>query len=568
MADKKQNILSIEPPIEGLISEFSPTANPIEGVEGQYRYSLGTTALRPGYRGHIAPAEIFDSVIVTDTTPYINSLPRAVAIDNSQTPNVEWYMLGGASGTGPRVVQVINGATTADHDISAGGFNYTTLPAQGPGFWGEDILFYTGTQSSSTIRFILASVNNSSQGQVALYDIDTSSWITDNFFSGSDGGSYFPGSGINPLPNVPHRMCVGPDRIVYMTNGQYLASWDCTEDQAGVNGTYNNKALNLGLGWIAVDVQPYQNYIAIAIEKTGTVYNSPSENCEARVVLWDGFSLDFNQVYDLNDWYVGSISSIENALYAFTQGANGTTKVKMLPLGYPSFDTIFEMPTSYVGNAPLPNQVEYFNDMVTWASPNQTVFCILKTDTGYAAHTPYYVSNGTIGGLAVGFLKNIKGNSLYAGFHASNGTTYTISATSGDGTSHSMISSLFLTTNFPEFRTRLIDIGYRNSIKKIIVYFSNFGSGSSLYLSLLPNRTAYSLSSNLPVGDLLAWTVNTTNNPNVLSTFTASTSEFGGKLIPEISQFWLNYRILNTDKTATPPMVRKIDIYVEPTEKP
>ena len=564
----KQEVITIEPPMNGLISEYSPIANPIEGGQGQYRYSFGASPVRPGYKGHLAPAEIFNSTVVTDSSSYINSLPRAVSVDNTQSTPVEWYMLGGLSGTAPRLIQVSGGAVTADHDISAVN-NFTTIPTQGTGFWGEDILFYEGTVSSSTVRFILYSWNNSATGGVGLYDVEDSSYVSDNFFS----SSYFSGFS-NPLPNVPHRFAVGYDQTVYMTNGQYVTNWDCTSDQSATNGTYDDKFIDVGLGWIATDIAAYGGqYLAVAAVKTGGKYISPSsatEACQARIFLFDGQSAQGPaQVYDLDDWYVSSLYVKNGLLYAFTQGLNNTTKVKMLPFYPPAPSTIFELPTSFIGNAPLPNQVEWWHEMLTWVSPNQTVFSIQQTQTGYACFTPYYVSNGQAGGMGVGLLKNINGNYLFAGFQASNGTAYTIRGAKGDGTSDSMISTLAPSSTYIEFRSRLIDVGYRATIVKMRAYFSNFSSTSSLYISLLPNRTAYTLDvNNNPTGDALKWTINTTNHPLVATNFTASTAEKGSISIPDISQFWLNFKFTNTSTSATPPILRKLEITIQETTKP
>lgn len=560
-------VVTLENYGNGWVSTYAGVTKPLEGGKGQYRYSYGATATRPGFTGQIAPAEIFGAYSITDSGPDFNTLPRAVDIDTSQSTPVQYYITGGLSGTAPRVVVVSGGATNGSpHDITAPGGNFTTIPSSGTGYWGEDILFVTGIESSTNTRMILYSYNTSTEGAVGLYDIESATYISDNFFS----TSYFSGLS-NPVANVPHRLCIGPDRIVYMTNGEYLASYDCTSDQSASNGTYNDKALDLGLGWVSTDVQLYSPYyVAVAMVKTGTSYISPSstsQNCEARVALWNGSDLDFSQLYELSDWYVSSLKFVEGVLYAFTQGLNGTTKVKALLPYHPNFETIWEQPTAVVGNAPKANQVEFFNGMLVWNGDSTTNMCmaIQPTATGWAFHTPYYLSDGssTTGYSKIGFLKNISANILCAG--CNNGSNYGVQGLYGDGASNNSIIGSKTINSYAEFRTCLIELPYRSGIQKIIAYFSNFGSNSSMLLSLFPNYTAYTTGL---TGDKLNWTINTTNHPNLTTTMTASTAEKSGVLISDISKFWLNIRNTNSSTSATPPVLRKLEIYITTPPNP
>jgi hypothetical protein len=151
----------------------------------------------------------------------------------------------------------------------------------------------------------------------------------------------------------------------------------------------------------------------------------------------------------------------------------------------------FHGPTSIVGNAPLPNQVEYFNSMIQWAGDATTnmVFALAQTATGWALHTPYYLTGGSNTNAATGFLRNVTGNILFAGVNC--GTTKIVGAY-GDGVSNgSIIHSL--AGAYIELRTALQDIGYRSTITKFKAYFSSFDSTSSMLISLVPNYTPYSV---------------------------------------------------------------------------
>ncbi len=563
----KIEVITLEPPTNGLISGFSPIANPMEGAPGQYRYSFGTTTNRPGYEGHVAPAEIFGQIVTNVGGTQINSLPRAVAphITFPASYNGSVSILGGLAGTAPRlVIYDDTPEEQAYHPITASsGNNFTTLPATG--YWGEDCIFYNSCLGTlgTYVDAVFYSWNDSGQGNLGVMQYTGGLSYGDTYVQSN---SILVGGTWNLSTGVPHRMCVGPDKILYITNGNYIASFDGTTEQSGANGTFNGQALFLGAGWIATDIVVYQDYIAVSICQMGSVYENPAYSKNARVILWDGASLDFNQVYTIDDWMCSSLKVINGLLYAFTQGRNETTKIKYLPPWPPNFQTIFELPTSYIGNAPLPNQVEYFNDAIMWASSVFQVIAVKQTANGYETFTPYYISDGTYSGIAVGFLNGLYNNNLFAGFQSGNG--YEIIGVAGDGNQSSIVKSL-TTGGYVEFRSRLIDIGYRGTIVKLRAYFSNFSSTSSMYVSLIPNRTAYSLDgSNNPTGDMLKWTIDTANHPLITTNFTATTAEKGGISIADISQFWLNFRFTNTSTSAPPPILRKLEIFVQETIKP
>ena len=222
---------------------------------------------------------------------------------------------------------------------------------------------------------VLYSYDTSASGYVGMWSIDGGDSITDNFLGNN---SSYPQGGDATLPTqgVPKYFAIGPDQILYMTNGNALASYDSTADQSASNGTWNHAALPFGLGWVGTSVCSYgQEYVAVSIVKSGTnssgntQFLGPQESGDARVVLWNGADLDFSQLYYLDDWYCSALKEANGVLYAFTEGKNGTTKVKALQPWPPYFQTVWEAPTSIVGHAPNQNQIELFNEMICWVSP-------------------------------------------------------------------------------------------------------------------------------------------------------------------------------------------------------
>ena len=80
----KQRVITIENLQGGWVSDYTDANHPREGQPNQYGYSFGMSTMRPGRKGHITPAEIFNGASVTDTDGDINSLPVGVSVDNSR----------------------------------------------------------------------------------------------------------------------------------------------------------------------------------------------------------------------------------------------------------------------------------------------------------------------------------------------------------------------------------------------------------------------------------------------------------------------------------------------------
>lgn len=579
MADKQPKPIVLEGSQLGWVTDYTSQNVPVDGAPGQYKFSFGVSPYRPGKRGSISPAEIFGGAGFTDTGSKVNTLPRAVANDINFTTSRSAVLLGGAATVAPRVVLFDNtNSQTSFHDITPVA-NFTTLPTTG--FWGEDIIYYPSLNGSLSgggtyADFAYYTWNDSANGYIGQYQFGTTTYI-DNFM-GSGTPTLASGSASTLQAAVPHPGCVGADKIAYWCNGQYVASYDGTIDQSGANGTFNSYALNLGAGWIAVDVCEYPGYaIAVLIVKLGTTYQPSSTNyaTEARVVIWDGFSLDFNQLYKLDDWYGTTLFTVQGTLFAWTQGLNGTTKAKYLPVNASEFVTVWEALTSIVGNAPLPNQVEYFNNLILWPGDTTTneIFALAPNPDGsWGLHTPYYATAGT--GLnditQCGFLKNINSNILFLGFKgAASGTGAGITGLFGDGSSNSsLVEGL---ANFKmQFRSIVYYPGYKQTIAYIKAYFYQFDGDTSMYISLLPQKSLYAEDgSGNPIGDVLAWTIDDAHHPNIGTTLTASTRELARSTIAsDVSNFWLILRFTNSDPTATAPIIDRLEIYIENVDNP
>ena len=254
----------------GVIKDYvaDPT-NAIEGKEGQYTRTNGIDLFREGFVGHITPAQIFTTA-VTDATPNINSLPRAVATVVTQSSPQHYVILGGLSGTAPRVIRVISDAYDSHRVLVAhAGHNFTTL-LTGTNFWGEDIIVY---RIGST-EYVFYSWNDSVDGDVGRTDL-AGTYV-------DDWMSTIPAGAAVLTTNVPHRKAEGPDKVLYITNGQYLNAFD---GFIGTNGTLRTQVYNAGAGWIIYDIKTDKNFLVIYMSRTSSSVN-PTFAGISRVAYW------------------------------------------------------------------------------------------------------------------------------------------------------------------------------------------------------------------------------------------------------------------------------------------
>lgn len=548
MAESKLKQITIEAPMGGMMSDlWGVPPGPLKGTPNQFTLGYAVSLFRKEKIGQIAPAEIFNSGSITDSGVLFNSLPRAVAVDVLASPNDYYYLCGGLAGTGPRVVKASATATSASLDPAAPTGNYTTLPATG--FWGEDIVFYSFSQSGTTNTYILYSYNTSTTGAVGAFQSGNfATPLSNDFFS----TTYFAGAA-RPTLGVPHRFCEGPNKILYMTNGQYVTAYD---GNTGSNGTYTPQALNCGAGWISMDICKYQNFIAILCVKNGTSYSSYTSKSEAKVLLWDGTNAGANATpnyaYDVQDYFATAVFNSDQALYCFSQGMNSTTKIKQLPIAYgvSKFQTVYENATASIGNPPDPRSLSLYNNNIVWwgTSPNNAgTLCAYVPGAGF--HQPFLASDGTNTSSTNGLVSNFQSGNLFIGMKS--GTTYKVAYLNGGGGYATNVS----------FRSGLIELPYRSTVKRINLYFSQFDSTSSMIVSFFKDFNSMSIGG---ANDLLNTTITTTTKPELANGLQCSII----REIPDVSSFYLNLYFNHSAVTNTGAIVRKVEIIYELVDKP
>lgn len=492
----------------GIIKDYvNGNTAAVEGRANQYSRTSGIDLFRQGFVGHFTPAQVFTSGAVTDASSNINSLARNVATDVRPLTTGVYYITGGLSGTAPRVVKTSLAAYDSHNVISAhGGHNFTTIPS-GTGFWGEDVVAYKANVGGTPKTCIFYSWNDSVDGDVGRYDIDGAAYDDDFMSAVASGGAVL-------TTNVPHIFKEGPDKILYCTNGQYVASFD---GATGNDGTYRAQAYDLGAGWLATDLSVQGNYLVISAVKAGS-FNYFSYMSESKVCFWDGVEPGLGIVYEIPDNFISSMLETRLGLLLFTTGKNGTAKImdlkgRVLPGA--------EWKTALYGTAPKPNQAEVYQDNIVWsAGDNLGGFVMGYSQEHYALHLPMLAANASTTSTTTGFLKNVEGANLYCSMLLAG--SYKVQYTNGDGGYASEVN----------LRTGLVRLPFKANITKVRVYFSQMASGSSAQFSLFKNYATMSVGG---ADDRLNKTVSYASNGALTE------KEFANLNIIGVSAFYMNF---------------------------
>ena len=504
--------------MKGWGTDFSTSNNiGIEAGQGKYSKSTAINPFTYGRIGQIAAGEAYSNI--ADGSERVTALPLNGVVNSFGTALIILE-----NGT---VVTVASDAVQATQRVTAvaGTTVHTGHTGSSPDIGGEDILVY----KNATNEYVLYSWNDDTDGDIGRMLYDTSSPDDDWWSDAATSGEVL-------TKGVAHKMCIGPDGNVYVTNGQYIAKLDIT------TSTVTMAALNLGTGFIATDIKTFRNQLVIVGYKA-TTFISGFSNSESRAWFWDTTSPFHNQMFNLQDNYVSAILAHDN-LYVFTNGRSQTTKVKFFNGN--GFETIFE--SAQIGSYPKPGSVDIFQNMVHYA-PNggSQIFCL----DGKSFHYRSTLSSAT----DIGMVKNLYLNVLYVGKRVS--STYTIEKLTYDTY---VVDAKFLDS--------IRSLPYKSTVKKIIVYFSQFGSGASLLISMFRNyATAFTGESG--ADDLLttaspSQTINSTNFPNIATDLTAELTVGNGF---NLNTFVMMLKFNHASVSNTAAIVRKVEIYYDTPQK-
>lgn len=492
---------------------------PVEGLDDQYSMSTAIDVFQSNKLGDIAPGNLF-TILSPGSTTYTD-LPMNVVTGST---NKAWLV-----GSASNLYKLDLAAFTNDDRYSPG----TDVVG---GTDNVDVVIFRDQNGTEWIAWSYDAAN---AGEADLARIRNDGLLTTRVTSWA---SSLTGSG-KLTKGVPHHTWNGPDGLVYCTNGRYLFQHD------PVTTTGSHQALDLGSDWVTQAGVAYDNFSAIIGYKKTTVSGANLARSECRLWLWDGFSPDPNFVYPINDNYVSAIKNINGILHIWTEGLENRTRVWIFTGG-----RVQEVASAFntsIDSAPRHGAVETFRGSPYWLqntgdSPNEgNITAMFEAAQGrYGIHEimhPYTDATNII----TGFLKNITAGSLslFAGVSL-NGTNSLVQQS----------ASQYYTP--AQFASRLISLPYHSTIKKIILYFSQFGAGASLTTSLFRDYDAVSVGG---AADQLNY--NITN-----AKLGAARSYVIYKELPDISSFYLFLTFDHASSSNTAAIVRKIEIYYETTD--
>lgn len=513
-------------PLAGTASAASPNAS-FEGKEGQYAYSNGISLFRLEKLGHIAPGHVFTAI--TDSGTRINELPLNAGMASNSKPFV---LLKNS-----RVVRLSNDGTSteANYDVTAhGGHTVASSSLNG------DILVIKDL-ATTPVEYVLSTWEDDADADMKIMTIDGSTTVDDDWLSTVPSGAGVLKKG------VPLKMCNGPDGDVVITNGSYLAHLDITG--AIASSTLNRTRLSFGGGWVATGVCAWKNYYVIIGSQQATFGSATNITREiTRVWFWDASASNFNFPIDIPDNYGNAIFSDGSKLFALTNGRNNSSKIwefNGTDFGdIPMFETPFIGPTA----TPVQGNLEWYQNSLLIGSTSNGQSHLYRYISGTGFHDEAVLSDGTFEATSVGMVKNLFQAQLFAGvsygspspvykiFYQSNFTSYYVNA---------------------DFRTKLYELGMNATITRIRVYFSQFGTGASVALSLYEGYdTLDAIGSG---NDKLRKTL---TNATLGSVKEVDITDFA---IENISSFYMNIRFNHASSSNTAAIIERIEIDWKPS---
>ena len=511
----KQGTIKIKNLFGGWVSTPNGTATTslaasVEGREGQYGSSTAISLFRLERLGHIAPGEVFSPM--TDASTRINQLPL-----NGGVVSTGAGLMVLANSRVVRTTTLDNPSTDANDDVGlvSGHSGHSAVETTN----NPDIVVFKD-RAGTEYAIITYSDNTDADGAL----VNASGTITDDDFFSTLSGSGALTRG------VPLKIAQGPDGNIYITNGKYIASIVTSGNTVITSAVGDVDALALGSGWVASGICAYKDKLAIVGYKAVT-YITGVTRSECRVWMWDMTSTTgYNFAFDIPDNYASGIYFDGKDLLAFTNGRNNSSKI--FRFNGLAFELAFESTLLSPSGTPRQGGLESYQNSVHIASGTG----VYQYFAG-GLHHRMVLTDGTNVATSVGMLKNLEQNKLFAG------VTIT-------GPAYRVYYQDQFTEYYPNatLRTRLYTLPYRSNLRKIIVYFSQFGAGASFTLTVFNDYATSSI-----------FTQTITN-----ATEGAITSkEFIITGSSRINSFYLDLTFDHSAQTNTAAIVREIEAIYE-----
>ncbi len=355
-----------------------------------------------------------------------------------------------------------------------------------------------------------------------------------SFFSSTLSGGYL-------RKGVPLKMTIGPDGFPYITNGSSLAQISITGAIGSATATANK--LRFGPGWIATGVCTWKGYVVVigCKQLTSSAFSGITRG-QCRAWFWNTTDSNFTSSIDIPDNFANGIYSDGTRLVALTNGRNNSSK--RWEYNGTDFIKTFETQAIGVSATPIQGSMESYQDgLLLGATYNSAAH--LTRFFGKGFHEDGLLSDGTFEASAVGMVKNLYQAQRFAGVSYGSGPTYKI-----------FYEATFTKYYTPaDFRTRLYEIAPDATIKRIRVYFSQFGTGASVLLSLMKSYDTIGIGTG---NDQLRKTITYAANGTAIAK-RGGFYEFD-KQIPNVSSFYMNIRFNHAAVTNTAAIIERIEV--------
>ena len=575
-------IIGVVTPFGGWVSTNVGAVTPphftaaIEGVEAptfakqnvnQYTESTAVSLWRKEHMGHLAPGQV--SQTCPDASRYIIDLPVAFC-----APNI-------ANGFSYDYLVMRNGFLVGF--LGNGGGTYQSFfPTGTPKSTNNCDVVSMYDQDSPQVEWIIWSHETTTTADIDLVQ-NYPYYQFNNWFSTFAGYA----SQANLKTGVPHKLCVGPDQNLYVTDGNNIRQITITgpirtealtNSGIGTTVAYN---LNLGPSMIASSICSYKTYVAIGAYAS-SFNGSNLAKGSVKVFLWDGTASNTTSgtalitstaaqyIYEIPDNYLNALHFDGKVLWAFTNGRNNSSKI--WELTSKGFVKVFETPILGQSAVPIQGNIEDYQDGLLIGSQKQGENCYLFRYYGGGFHCEDLIGDVTNPATAIGAVGNLYQDSIFMGVASPSFATGYGILLKNNGLSTFQPNAQLKTILYTEglLGRRQYPLGFKGTVNRIQIYLSQWGMGASLQLGLFKdyNATGTGIGS---ANDLLNLTLDTNTgvaeSPNHHAFPVGQTEiDITDIAITDLSTFYMLLNWNHNSSANLAAIIRRMIIYWSPSQ--
>ena len=358
--------------VNGLINLYNPATNNYDTTQRNNAQSIGLNV------GITTSTQVSNSTSSTYGTYVLkNTISEAVGDFTTFAPDIEpFYSIAvyvGVKGTGDWTLTLHDGfnnklaaVTITNANIIAGAFNEFVFTAPG-------IRSFTGAVQS---------------GLSAAYHFHLTSSVAGDTASASSvldpSTNTTTAVGVNFLLYVyrmvktnntwhPMTLFTGSTTLLCIGNGQYISTYNLSNDQNPSNNVYQRERFPLDAGYEVCGLTSNNQYLIIAAEKRST--NATNSYQDGYLYFWDGTNPTYNFKVQIPMGAPYAIKTFNNIIYFVCAGSlyahsgtAGTSAIKIRPISYQNTDYLGTVDTTYVN----PNMMDSRSNLLMIGYPSTT----------------------------------------------------------------------------------------------------------------------------------------------------------------------------------------------------